>query len=106
MHAVDPDVAPAQHRQRAERDLDGDERDEQRGRPRQFASVAGARPDVTRRRDDRQRDDERADAVREVDRDLRRPSDPGSDAAEHQREIRNRQAGAVCRIVAPTRICT
>ena len=49
-------------------------------------------PDVARGRDDRQRDDERADPMGEVDRDLRIPV-IGHELAEHQREIGNREAG-------------
>ena len=74
VHAVDPDVAPGEHGQRAERHLHRD------AAPRSAPPAASARgavavviPDVRRSREHRQRHDQRADAVREVDRDLRIP---------------------------------
>ena len=46
MEAVDPDVAPAEHGQRAKCDLQRDERNGQRGWPRKLATCAGVAPDV------------------------------------------------------------
>ena len=100
------DVALAQHRQRAERHLDGDQATSSSARPReQLAPAAMVLPDVRRRREDRQRDDQRADAVREVDRDLRIPviGDERGRTSAGSPESPGRRP--VCRIVAPTRIC-
>ena len=66
--------------------------EEQRGGTRQLAAPPVVIPHVAGCRDDRERDDDGADAMREMDRDLRIPV-IGHEAAEHQREVGNRQPG-------------
>ena len=93
MDAVDPRIASTQDGQRTERHLHRDERDEQQCRARELAALAKRRPDIRRRAQNAERDDEGAGAMREVDGDLRVPV-VGNHVAEHPRKIRNRQPRA------------
>ena len=90
---VDDELLVAEHRQRAERDLHGDEQSPAGGSPDARSSRAAAmvKEDVTAgRRADQQRHDRRADAMREVNRNLRVPV-RRNQVAEREREVRNRQ---------------
>ena len=77
----------AQHRQRAERDLQGEQHEEQRRGPPQLRARSVMEEDVTRRRDREERHDERADPMREVHGDLRVPR-RWKQVTESQREVR------------------
>ena len=83
--------AAAQDRQRAERDLDGDERQQERAGTRQLARAADG--DTRRVRPSRRPRASRPtapDPMGEMNRDLRVPV-VGHQSAEHQREVGNRQ---------------
>src|SRR2546423_63699 len=86
MQTVDPDIALTEDRQGAESGFNGDEKRKQQGSPHQLASLAVMTPYISGRRDDRENDDNGADAMREMDRDLRVPV-VGDKMSEHQREI-------------------
>ena len=73
--------------------MNGDQSREQSGRTRQLTVPPVVTPHVAGGRDDRQRNNEGADAMREMNRDFRIPM-IGDEAAEHQREIGNREPGA------------
>ena len=93
MEAVDPDLPAAENRERAKRHLHGNQEDESGNRCHQPACPAVVIPDVSRCRQNRQRDDQRAHAVRKVHRNACVPV-VRDDPAEHQREIGNGQPGA------------
>jgi hypothetical protein len=76
--AVDPDVPPAEDGGRAERDLDGDEDEQERRRPPQFADRRAAEH-LDRRRENRDQDQQRTHGI----------ECPRSDIERTAREIRN-----------------
>jgi hypothetical protein len=91
VEAVDPGIATGEDRQRAERHLQRDQRDDERRRAHQLAAVAVVRPHVNEQSDQTQRHEQRPNPVREMNRDRGAPV-VGNEMPEHQRKVRNRQS--------------
>ena len=87
---VDDELLAAQHRQRAKRDLHRQQDEQQDRGPPQLALLPVVIERVAGRCHDHRGDDQRANPMREMDRDLRVPH-RGNQVAKRQREVRNRQ---------------
>ena len=104
MRGVQQRLKSRQHDERAERALHEDEQNEQRRGTEQVAPPPMVTQDVKRRREDRARHDQRAHAVREVNRDGRLHAG-GMTCPNASGKSGIASPAPVCLIVAPSRIC-
>ena len=89
---VDGDVLPGPDDECAEGHLCEHQARERKRRPAKLGTLRMMKPDVTHGRGDGERDDQRAHAMRVVNRNLRRPRGRKY-ASEDQREVRDRETG-------------